>query len=300
MEENVLDRRCFNIAPALMDVGRYASVFAVLRKIVLVMRHARVFSCLFLCLPLWLFMIGPAQAIEAVKLGLYELEFPPLQYRQNGELVGPDLDLLKEAFRRMPDYELTIEVLPVGRAQSKYRKGSVDIIFGYKVDLSRSYPRATSEPVRWVQFHLLTLADKKFTFKNLADLKGKRVGLLNYGLVDADLLAAEKAGQLKIERVRTYKALVQMLAKGRVDLLYGNPIVIEAEAKLQQQNMVSLMPAIGPKRGFFIWISKRSQLNDRNKFNQELSAAIKQTRDDGMAANILKQHGIERMDIITP
>lgn len=296
----LLNRSCCSIDHNLNSVAKRASAFTVLRIRFLLTCRRRVFPGLFLCSLLWLFMVAPTQAIETVKLGLYELEFPPLQYRQSGELVGPDLDLIKEAFRRMPDYDLEIEILPVGRAQSKYRQGRVDIIFGYKVDLNRPYPRATSEPVRWVQFHLLTLADKDFNFNNLADLKDKRVGLLNYGLVDAGLLAAEKSGQIKIERVRTYKALVQMLAKGRVDLLYGNPLVIEAEGKLQQENVVSLMPAIGPKRGFFIWISKRSQLSDRKKFNQELSAAIRQTRDDGMAAKILKKHGIDRMDIITP
>ncbi|MEH6345393.1 MAG: transporter substrate-binding domain-containing protein, partial [Bermanella sp.] len=71
-------------------------------------------------------------AEQTVVFGVMDIEFPPFQYIVDGKPIGPDADIIREAFARLPDYKLAYKIRPVKRVAKEIENGSLDITAVFK------------------------------------------------------------------------------------------------------------------------------------------------------------------------
>jgi len=114
-----------------------------------------------------------------------------------------------------------------------------------------------------------------FDWETLDDLKGLRIGdkIGNMGAGEA-FLAAEKSGELTVERVPTDEQNLKKLLAGRIDAMVGTPMGIQAILKAmfspeEQARIVAHPKPLRDVRAYAV-------------FNKQFSPQLIQTFNDGI------------------
>lgn len=236
-----------------------------------------------------------SNSAELVKFGFFELEYPPFHRKVGDEFIGPDKDVILEIFRRMDDYQLELTPVPIGRAFAEFKAGRVDAMYSYKTPKRYAYTLYSHQPIRQIQFFLVVMSGKTFTLESYQDLKGKSIGLLEHGVVDPGLLAAQQRGELTIYRVPSIRALMKMMARGRIDAVFGNPILLLNQAQDQKMDVEVLPAPLGPKRGFHIAISTKAQVKSHQNLREQISKVVAEMNNDGFIDQILQKNNVEQV-----
>lgn len=108
-------------------------------------------------------------------LGLDD-SFPPMGYRnENNEIVGFDIDLAKEVTKRM-GVELKLQPIDWNAKEQELNTGNIDCIWnGFTITEERKQVINFSDP--YVNNAQVAVVKAGSTFKTLADLAGKKVGI---------------------------------------------------------------------------------------------------------------------------
>lgn len=239
-------------------------------------------------------------AAEIVRFGQFEMEYFPFQYLQKGRYIGTDRDMITEAFRRLPDYELRIEVVPVARAYQSLKRGSVDIMYSYDIEKHYSYSYLTTTPIRWMQFRFAVMPGKGFVFNKIEDLYGKRFGLIKHGYINSRLAKAEAQGHVEFQPLPGLMPLLEMLRRGRIDSFYGNGAIFAGAAQLEDVEIEFLPKTLGPKLGFYVSISKAAGVADPLDLHRQLSMVIKEMHEDGTDLAIFQRRNVKHVDVLQP
>jgi len=104
--------------------------------------------------------------------------FAPMGFRDNaGELVGFDIDLAKEVFKRA-DIEVRFQPIDWSMKETELNSGNIDLIWnGYTITEERKGKVAFTKPYLENSQIVITLADSDI--KNKEGLKDKKVALQN-------------------------------------------------------------------------------------------------------------------------
>lgn len=155
----------------------------------------------------------PSHAAE--HLTILTENLPPLNFVENGTLVGPSVEIVKEIQERTGSVE-PIQVYPWARAYKMALDMENVILFGM------TYTKDRSELFKWVgplatkRDILLARRDAPFSITSLEDAKKvERIGTLRDD-VRGKLL--EKMGFTNLEPVSDEQNNAQKLALGRIDL----------------------------------------------------------------------------------
>ena len=155
------------------------------------------------------------QSLAAEKLTILTENLPPLNYVENGTLVGSSVEIVKEIQQRTGSNE-PIEVYPWARAYKMALEEENVILFGMTYTQDRSTLFKWIGPLATKRDILLARKDAGLSITNLEDAKKvERIGTLRDD-VRGKLL--EKLGFTNLEPVSDEQKNAQKLALGRIDL----------------------------------------------------------------------------------
>ncbi len=156
-----------------------------------------------------------SQSLAAEKLTILTENLPPLNYVENGTLVGSSVEIVKEIQERIGSTE-PIEVYPWARAYKMALEEENVILFGMTYTEDRSNLFKWVGPLATKRDILLARKDASFAITSLEDAKKvERIGTLRDD-VRGKLL--EKMGFTNLEPVSDEQKNAQKLALGRIDL----------------------------------------------------------------------------------
>jgi polar amino acid transport system substrate-binding protein len=155
------------------------------------------------------------QSIMSAELTILTENLPPLNYLDNGILVGPSVEIVKEIQKRVGSQE-QIQVYPWARAYKMALEKENVILFGM------TYTEVRKDKFKWVgplatkRDILVAKKDSGIKIKSLEDAKKvKSIGTL---LDDTRGRLLERNGFSNLEPVSDEQLNAKKLALGRIDL----------------------------------------------------------------------------------
>jgi len=161
----------------------------------------------------------------------------PKMYLQDGKNRGILIDILQYADQELREDTLRIELFPWARAY-RYASSGVGGIVGLSWTQERSALFDYSDPVYVDDVVIVVRKDKQFSFKELADLQGKRVGLGRGGSYGEAFEQAREAGLFVVDGDGGAIDRVNKLVLGRLDCALFNAGKAGFEELLRSNKML--------------------------------------------------------------
>jgi len=208
--------------------------------------------CAVLCLAA-LSVVAADDSLKIVKekgklvLGLDDA-FPPMGFRdENNEIVGYDIDLAKEAAKRV-GVQLVLQPIDWNAKEQELNTGKIDCIWnGFTITAERAEAMAFTKP--YLKNAQVVVVKKNSGYKTLASLKGKKVGL-QAGSSAAGALEEAKDFRASLKAVIEFKdnltALMDLEAKG-VDAVVMDLIVANDNIKRSGKPYLILAESLAPE-----------------------------------------------------
>jgi polar amino acid transport system substrate-binding protein len=207
--------------------------------------------------------------------------FPPMGYRDaNNEIVGYDIDLAKEAAKRL-GVQLVTQPIDWNSKEQELNTGKIDCIWnGFTITDERAKAMAFTKP--YLKNAQVVVVKKGSGYTSLASLKGKKAGL-QAGSSAADALEGAKDFRASLKQVIEFKdnltALMDLEARG-VDAVVMDLIVANDNIKRSGKAYEILSESLSPENygvGF-----RKGDLELRDAVQAALEAMAK----DGTIAKI--------------
>ncbi|HVW99680.1 MAG TPA: transporter substrate-binding domain-containing protein, partial [Candidatus Babeliaceae bacterium] len=138
-------------------------------------------------------------------------DFPPLSYKQNGEVIGFDIDVVKEVARRLGS-TIIIKDMPFDMLIPQLQLGNIHIIAAGMVATPARQERAAFTKPYLTQDYLVAVTLPEVTLKDLHDLDNKTV-IVNQGYT-ADSYMSQIPGPI-LQRLPTVADALLALKTGR-------------------------------------------------------------------------------------
>lgn len=244
----------------------------------------------------WLLLCSSAaiSAPEKVVFGVMRLAFPPFQVLQSGQPAGPDLDTVIEAFRRMPDYELDIQVMPFKRARHEIYTGRIDVTTMYKTPDRIDKLLFPDTPIRWSIYKIAVPAGKRFEFNGIDDLAGRRFGKLEKVPVSQAFDVAAEEKKFELYELKSFKNMLEMLNLERLEAVVGHVQVIDYVAMTMdlRGRIEFLDEPVRPAKELHLAVSPQSKVSNPEALRKALSLSFKSMLDDGTYDAIYRAYGL--------
>lgn len=148
-----------------------------------------------------------------------EATFPPYEFREAGEIVGIDVDIVTEAARRC-GYDVTIEDMTFNSVIAAVQTGKADIAAS-GITVTEERKKNVNFTIPYVTAKQVILVPVDSPIQSAADLKGKRIGVQQS--TTGDIYVTENIGDP--ERFENSAILVATLVAGKLDagVLDGDP-----------------------------------------------------------------------------
>ncbi len=171
---------------------------------------------------LCLISLFSVQAAASENLTILTENLPPLNYLENGKLVGPSVEIVQEIQRRLGSKEEQIQVYPWARAYKIALDEENIVLFGTTQTRQRQSLFKWVGPLAIKRDILLARKGAQITISTLEDAKKvQRIGTLRDDTRE-QLLKGE--GFENLESVSNEQKNAQKLALGRIDLwAYKDP-----------------------------------------------------------------------------
>ncbi|OGO78411.1 MAG: amino acid ABC transporter substrate-binding protein [Clostridiales bacterium GWB2_37_7] len=226
------------------------------------------------------------QEIGYVTVG-FDDTFVPMGFKnENGEIVGFDIDLAKEVFKRI-GIEVKFQPIDWSMKETELNTGNIDLIWnGYTITDERKEKVAFTKPYLENRQIIITLADSDINSK--ANLKGKTVAAQN-GSSSLDAINSEP------ELAATFKdgapvlfdtnneALMDLEAK-RTDAVVADEILARYYIAERGQEKYKVLDQDFGKEEYGIGIRKED-----TELLEKVNKALDEMRSDGTFAKISEQ-----------
>lgn len=211
-------------------------------------------------------------------------EFAPMGFRdENNEIVGFDVDLAKEAARRLG---LEVEFQPISwdAKEMELKNKNIDVIWnGLSITEERKKQMAFTKP--YLENLQVIVVPEGSDIKTKADLAGKKVGVqagsTSKDALEADTETFESIGEL-VEYPTNFEALLD-LGTGRIDAVVVDEILGRYYIAMNDAKLVVLEDNFGREEyGVGLRLGDKEFLEALNKVLDEMKA-------DGTAAEISRK-----------
>ena len=179
----------------------------------------------------WMPIAVPAQTVMVEMLG--DDNYPPYSYIENDQPKGIYVDILKAAFERLPDFEISFKMLPWKRGLALIEAGEAVAIFPpYHRLAERPFMQPYSEPILLEQVAVFCDASVFGVERPVwpDDYYGLRIannrGFLTPGAAFFD---AVKDGIIELNEVASARHGLRMLIQRRVDCYINDAQAIRWE-----------------------------------------------------------------------
>lgn len=221
--------------------------------------------------------------------------FAPMGYRnENNELVGMDIDLAREACKRL-NIEVEFKPIDWGAKEAELKSKRIDAIWNcFSLNEERAKTYGMSEP--YINNAQLVVVPAGSDIKTIADLKGKIVAVQDDS-TGADLLSLEKNKALKdsfkdYRKYPDFAAIYMELDNKRVDAAIVDAVLARGYyQKLKPGQYVILDESLGDE---VVSVAFRKDDNDlRERINKTLAemkkdGTCKKISEKWMGADITK------------
>lgn len=223
---------------------------------------------------------------DKVIIGLDDT-FVPMGYKdENGEIVGFDVDMAKEIFKRSGK-EVEFQPIDWTMKESELSQGNIDLIWnGYSITEERKEQIQFSDAYLDNRQIIITLADSKLS--NKEDLKGAKVGTQSESSSleainkEEELANSFKDGQPVL--FDTYNDALMDLESGRLDAVVLDEILARYYTKQRGEEKFKILDGDFGKESYAIGARKDEQelVDDINKYYEEM-------KEDGTGAAICEK-----------
>jgi polar amino acid transport system substrate-binding protein len=238
---------------------------------------------------------------KTLKMGL-SADYPPFEFKKNGEVVGFDVDVAQAVAREL-GYTLSIQDMDFSSIIPSLQSGQIDFAMaGMTVTEERKKNMEFSDTYFTSSFALIVPRSdantgvntntgaggnanagvvSKDLSKTLADLSGKKIGV-QLGTT-MEKFAKEKAKQdpsIQVVSLGKYPLLIEELKSGRLQGVVSEDV--QAAAFVQANPVLTYLALASTGDGYAIAFQKDKGIELKNSFNQTL----KKLQDSGVLDQI--------------
>lgn len=194
---------------------------------------------------------------------------PPFMYQHEEQPLGLYPQMLQAIFARLGE-PLLIQPMPWKRALLKGAAGEVGIGGIYR-NAERLKLFDYSEPLFEERLLLYVRQDKPFTFEQVSDLHGKRIGVIRGWSYTEDFDQAVRNGKIRPQEGSSDEANLRKLASGRLDAVVAIELAGQRLLQLPGLEHLTALPrplSINPT--FLVFAKQAHQQELLQRFNQTL------------------------------
>lgn len=209
--------------------------------------------------------------------------FVPMGFRdQEGNIVGFDVDLAKEAFKRI-GYKVDFQAIDWSMKETELNNGNIDAIWnGYSMTPERAKKVAFTEPYLKNRQVIVTLSDSNIT--SLKDLKGKTVttqdgsSSLNVLFENPNLVASFKGNEPIL--FDSFNDCFMDLEAGRSDAVVCDEILAQYYMSKKDKNKFRVLSEDLGKESYSVGLRKSSPIL------APLNKTLEEMKQDGTTKKI--------------
>ena len=207
--------------------------------------------------------------------------FPPMGFKdENNEIVGFDVDLAKEASKRL-GREVEFKAIDWSSKEAELKSGRVNVLWnGLDITEKRKENMLFSEPYmdnRQIIFVKKGTAD----IKDEQSLAGKAIGTQSTAEEYLDNTDFYKKDVKEVKKYADFVSAFMDLENGRIDAVIGDEIVGRYYMSKHPDSIEAVDVAIGPVSTFGIAFAK-----DNQSLRDEVQKVLDEMKADGTMAKI--------------
>lgn len=206
---------------------------------------------------------------------------PPFMFARDGQAAGVYPALMQAVFREMKE-PVSIEPKPWRRALSEIDAGTAGVGGIYK-NSERLKRFDYSEPMFVERVSIYAVQGDGSRYTGVADLKGKRVGVIRGWSYGDDFDEARKAGAMEVEEVNSDTQNFAKLSAGRLDAVLA--IVEAAEPHLRRHRNVQPAGSLVENPTYLAFNKSANKLGFLERFN----AALARLKKSGALSRIVTE-----------
>ena len=224
--------------------------------------------------------------VEKITIGLDD-EYAPMGFKnEQNEIVGFDVDLAKEAAKRLGT-DVEFKAIDWNSKEAELKSGRIDIIWnGLDITPEREENMLFSKPYMDNRQIVFVTAGNDQGIKSEADLAGKKVGTQAGSTAESyiDKTPALKDSFAEFKTYGDYVSAFMDLENGRIDALVCDEITGRYALSKQEGKFTALDVAVGPMTQFGIAFRK-----DDTELRDKVQKVFDEMIKDGSAAKISEQ-----------
>ncbi len=226
---------------------------------------------------------GAPQSSKKIVVGLDD-NYPPMGFKdENNEIVGFDIDLAKEAAKRL-GREVEFKAIDWASKEAELKSGRVDILWnGLDITEKRKENMLFSDPYMDNKQIVFVLKSKPAAIQDEKDLAGKIIGTQSGGTAEEyiDGNADLKASLGDYKKYSDYIAAFMDLENGRLDVIVADEITGRYYMSKHPDVFEALDVTVGPVSTFGIGFRK-----DDTALKDEVQKVLNEMKADGTTAKI--------------
>ena len=223
-----------------------------------------------------------AAAGDKIVVGLDD-NFPPMGFKdENNEITGFDIDLAKEATKRL-GREVEFKAIDWSSKEAELKSGRVNVLWnGLDITDKRKENMLFSDP--YMDNRQIIFVKKGVTdIKDEQSLAGKAVGTQSASTAE-EYMDGSEFFKSKVKEVKKYSDFVSAfmdLENGRIDAVVGDEIVGRYYMSKHPDTIDAVDVAVGPVSQFGIAFAK-----DNQKLRDDVQKVLDEMVKDGTVAKI--------------
>ena len=210
--------------------------------------------------------------------------FPPMGFKdEKNEIVGFDIDLAKEASKRL-GREVEFKAIDWNSKEAELKSGRVDVLWnGLDITEKRKENMMFSDPYMDNRQIVFVAKNKGNNIKSEADFAGKVIGTQSGGTTEEyfETNAALKSQMKEVKAYPDYINAFMDLENGRLDAVVADEIVGRYYLSKHPNTMEALEVVVGPVSTFGIAFRK-----DDQKLRDDVQKVLNEMKQDGTTGKI--------------
>ena len=209
--------------------------------------------------------------------------FPPMGFKdEKNEIVGFDIDLAKEAAKRL-GREVEFKAIDWNSKEAELKSGRVDVLWnGLDITEQRKENMLFSEPYMDNRQIVFVAKGKNVAIASEADLAGKVVGTQSGGTTEEYFTKnTALTGSMKVKYYSDYITAFMDLENGRIDAVVGDEIIGRYYISKHPDEIEAVETVIGEVSQFGFAFRK-----DDQALRDEVQKVFDEMKADGTVAKI--------------
>jgi len=232
------------------------------------------------------FLLPSTVRAEEPRLPIVFEEYPPYEYIEDGVVKGMNMDIIREAFKRM-GINPTFEPRPWKRALFELKAGEIlALSSGFKTKEREHFAVYPDAPLGTETNVIITTVDRNFEIRALDDLKGLNLGVVREYVYGEPFESIHGLTKIKAQ---SSEQLLLMVLNGRMDVAIGNKAVFRYLAKqMHAENRIKIIYEVGSEPLYLMFSKQRGAKAEA--LARDFGAAVNGMVKDGTFKRIVDSY----------